>query len=202
MPILENNISRKRIGTLSEIPAPHTLTEKEARAAIAQAREMARFLVETAGWQSIRTLPGALAQGTDADLDALETDWRQALVRGYADDAWLEIASGFDQDAALAHIDELAKAEYGGRQAGSPGGERAAQYVAEAFAAYGLTPMGDPRKDLSGLPRPDRSNREDFMQRFPISYTVLSALPTLDVLNPGNLVLAYRQDFVTANRDV
>ncbi len=185
--ILENNISRNRTGSLSEIPALHTLDEKEAGAAIAQAREMARFLVETAGWQGIRSLPDAIAQSSDADLAGLETAWHQALSQGYADDTWPELVSSFDRDAALAHINALTQPEFGGRQAGSAGAGLVRQRIADQFAELDLVPMGD---------------NGGYLQRFPISYTVLSALPTLDIVEPERQSLTYREDFVTANRSV
>ena len=124
LPLLENNVSRKRIGSVTEIPSLLTLTEKEATAAIAQAREMARFLVNVAGPEKVQQLLAALGQSADVDtafqqvsgtdVSGMETAWGEALIRGYADDNWLEIVNGFDQDAALAHIVELTKPEYGG----------------------------------------------------------------------------------------
>ncbi len=197
LPLLENNVSRKRIGSVTEIPSPLILTEKEATAAIAQAREMGRFLVNVAGPEKVQQLLAALGQSADVDtafqqvfgtdVSGMETAWGEALIRGYADDNWLEIVSDFDQDAALAHIVELTKPEYGGRQAGSPGGELAIQTIAKQFAELDLVPLGD---------------GGDYLQRFPISYTALSALPMLDIVEPESQPLTYREDFVTANRGV
>ncbi|MBI4576053.1 MAG: M28 family peptidase [Planctomycetes bacterium] len=42
-----------------------------------------------------------------------------------------------------AHVDFLASDELAGREAGTPGGQAAADYIAAEFAAYGLRPCGD-----------------------------------------------------------
>ena len=197
LPTLENNVSRKRIGSVTEIPSTLTLSETEATAAIAQAREVTRFLITTTDPEKVQQLLAALSQNADVnsafrqvfgtDVSGMETAWGEALIRGYSEDAWVEIVNDFNQDAALAHIDELTKSEYAGRQAGSPGEELATQTIANQFAYLGLVPVGD---------------GGGYLQRFPISYTVLSALPTLELINPKSQSLIYRQDFVTANRDV
>ena len=66
----------------------------------------------------------------------------------------------------MRHIETLASPDYAGRMAGSPGGQAAANYIANRFAAYGLQPVGD-----DGT----------FFQSFPITYTELSAAPELVV---------------------
>jgi hypothetical protein len=100
------------------------------------------------------------------------------------------IARSFDPQQAHAHVTALASPEMAGRQAGSPGAARAAAYLAEQFAAYGLLPAGD----LTGAGR-----GTTFLQRFPISYTTFLSAPRLEIVDrEGQVVeaLAYRQDFV------
>ncbi|MBI2900991.1 MAG: M20/M25/M40 family metallo-hydrolase [Planctomycetes bacterium] len=46
-------------------------------------------------------------------------------------------------DDLKAHVQALASDEMGGRNAGTPEGEKAAQYVAERFKEYGLRPLAD-----------------------------------------------------------
>ena len=41
------------------------------------------------------------------------------------------------------HVRTLASDEYEGRRPGTPGGEKAAAYIAERFAEIGLEPAGD-----------------------------------------------------------
>jgi Zn-dependent M28 family amino/carboxypeptidase len=48
-----------------------------------------------------------------------------------------------DEAALQAHLDYLASDELEGREAGEPGYDKAAAYVAEQFAAIGLEPAGD-----------------------------------------------------------
>jgi len=51
------------------------------------------------------------------------------------------LAQRFDGQAALSHLVALTTPEMEGRQAGTPGGEAAAAYVAARFAEYGLEPI-------------------------------------------------------------
>lgn len=46
-----------------------------------------------------------------------------------------------DGESVLAHVSELSSAAYAGRQAGSAGGRKAAEYIAAQFKAMGLTPL-------------------------------------------------------------
>lgn len=78
----------------------------------------------------------------------------------------VSLATKFDVNAALTHIDTLAGQAYSGRYAGTSGGFEAGDYIAEMFASYGLQPAGD-----SGT----------FFQNFPIYINQLSDIPTLTV---------------------
>ncbi|MGE5561535.1 MAG: M28 family metallopeptidase [Chloroflexota bacterium] len=80
-----------------------------------------------------------------------------------------------------AEIEELSSPAYAGRQAGSPGGWRAADYIAGRFAAMGLQPLvGD-----------------SFFQEFPITYTHPANAPQAKVFDAnGRMIgrLRYGQD--------
>jgi DNA-binding CsgD family transcriptional regulator len=62
----------------------------------------------------------------------------------------------FDQDRAERHIAYLTDRDLAGRQAGAPGAESAADYIADRFSDYGLIPAGD---------------NDTYLQTFPISFT-------------------------------
>jgi len=52
------------------------------------------------------------------------------------------LAQEFDPDSLLAHVRYLASDELAGREAGEPGADAAAAYIAQAFEAYGLEALG------------------------------------------------------------
>lgn len=54
-------------------------------------------------------------------------------------------AQSVNPDSLLAHVRYLASDALAGREAGDPGADSAAAYVARAFAAYGLEPLGSDR---------------------------------------------------------
>ncbi|MDH5508554.1 MAG: M28 family metallopeptidase, partial [Anaerolineae bacterium] len=93
------------------------------------------------------------------------------------------LASAFEVDSAMDHINTLASPRYAGRYVGSPGGFAAGDYIAQQFAEYGLQPAGD---------------NGTFYQSFPIPYTKLSQIPTLAVISPDGVqqtVYTLHQDF-------
>ena len=69
-----------------------------------------------------------------AKLAPLPPDARKALA---------ELPPAFSQQAMRDHVAFLASPDLGGRGLGSPGLEKAAQYVAARFESYGLLPGGD-----------------------------------------------------------
>ncbi len=69
-----------------------------------------------------------------AKLPPLPADGRKALA---------ELPPVFSQQSLREHVEVLASPELKGRGLGSPGLEKAAQYVADRFKAYGLMPGGD-----------------------------------------------------------
>ena len=74
--------------------------------------------------------------------------------------------------ALIAHAEFLASDELGGRMTGSPGQERAAEYIAEHFAKLGLEPMGDPGSD----------GPRGWFQEYPVVRTYLDA-PRLQIVD-------------------
>jgi hypothetical protein len=54
----------------------------------------------------------------------------------------LATAQSLDPDALLGHIKYLASDELAGREAGEPGADSAAAYIARQFESYGLEPLG------------------------------------------------------------
>jgi len=93
-------------------------------------------------------------------------------------------ARGFDEERAMEHLVYLADDELGGRQAGTPDGQAAGDYVAAAFAEYGLQPAG-----TDGT----------YFQTFTVPYGRITELPLLTITPPPGAVLtrtyAYRQDY-------
>jgi len=87
------------------------------------------------------------------------------------------LASLFDFQIAMTHIETLAGEEYDGRYAGTPGGLKAGEYIAEQFEFYGLQPAG---------------NDGTFFQDFKIPLNLLSDIPSLAVEYPDGT----RQEFV------
>ncbi len=51
--------------------------------------------------------------------------------------SYAKLATSFDVQEALKHIEALTSGEMGGREAGTPGGEAAARYIASRFREYG-----------------------------------------------------------------
>ena len=70
----------------------------------------------------------------DGKLPPLPADGRKALA---------DLPPVFSQQALREHVGVLASPDLQGRGLGSPGLDKAAQYVADRFKAYGLMPGGD-----------------------------------------------------------
>ncbi len=83
---------------------------------------------------------------------------------------WVALADRFDADRALEDIRELASPRFAGRATGSAGAQRAAEWIAQRFAEYGLLPAGD-----GGT----------YYQEFPVPYAELTAMPEFALLGTG-----------------
>jgi len=115
-----------------------------------------------------------------ADFDAA---WRQDVLRGHIAPQDVETALAFQGQGALQHVQALAQPAWTGREAGTPGNQAAAQYVAQRMAEYGLQAAGD---------------NGTFFQSLVISQTALITTPVLHVLDDSGHTLStlrYRQDF-------
>ncbi|MBX7235181.1 MAG: ABC transporter permease subunit [Caldilineales bacterium] len=93
-------------------------------------------------------------------------------------------AGAFDAEAAQSHVQVLAGPAMEGRETGTPGAEKAAQYIAQQMEEIGLFPAGDDNT---------------FLQTAIVSRSHLVETPRLVLLDDqGNVAeaLVYRQDFV------
>ena len=93
-------------------------------------------------------------------------------------------AQQFDAGRALEDIRVLASPDLEGRMTGTPGAQRAAEFIANQMRAAGLFPGGD-----DGT----------YLQALPIPRGYLAETPRLEILDQQGHVaqaLAYRQDFV------
>ncbi|MBN1584227.1 MAG: M20/M25/M40 family metallo-hydrolase [Anaerolineae bacterium] len=187
----------------SSLPAPHMLTQEQIRMTNAQTWDMLRFLVQTLGWDKLIQLVHSIQQGLDLEMAwqtiwpaysfaEFRADWMLSLENAHVTPYELEIARAFDAERAQAHIAALVGAEFAGRQAGSPGAEKAADYIMHRFEEYGLMPAAAITPTLSG------QTAVSFFQHFPISYTTLMATPGFEIVDENGKAMAtliYRQDF-------
>jgi hypothetical protein len=100
----------------------------------------------------------------------------------------VDLATSFDSGRAIVHIAELSGPRYAGREAGTPGAQLAAAYIAEQFASLGLQPAGEAITVGGEL---------GYLGWQPITYTHLVATPVATFLDAdGDLLLdlAYRED--------
>ncbi|MDH7486081.1 MAG: M20/M25/M40 family metallo-hydrolase [Anaerolineae bacterium] len=158
---------------LAEMPPFQELGQDQVELAYGQAWDAVRTLIAAHGQAALNELVRLLGQGEELDaafraalgmtFADFEAAWRESAARGHVQPRWTEEASAFDGQRALQHVRELAGPAYDGREAGTPGGEAAARYVAEQFAALGLQPAGD----------------DGYFQRFPITRTALLQPPRL-----------------------
>jgi len=80
------------------------------------------------------------------------------------------LADTFSGEEALRHIEVLAGDAYQGRDAGSPAGHAAGDYIAAQYARFGLRPIGD---------------RGGYFQSFPMSSLQLGVMPSLSITLPS-----------------
>lgn len=93
----------------------------------------------------------------------------------------------FSKDIAYNHIVELSSEKYTGRKPGTEGNYKAAEYIAEQFRQYGLTPAGD-----GGT----------YFQSFKMQTIIYNDDITLKVVDKSNNLVesfAYRYDYVDVN---
>lgn len=125
----------------------------------------------------------AFLQATGTTYADFDTAWRESVLRGHIDPQDIQTALTFDGERALQHVRTLAQPAWAGREAGTPGNQAAAQYIAERFAEYGLQPAGD---------------EGTYFQHLVISQTGLITTPMLALLDESGQplqALRYRVDF-------
>lgn len=93
------------------------------------------------------------------------------------------VAQSFDATRAMLDIRALASPEFAGREAGMPGAQRAAEYIAQQMEEIGLQPAGED---------------ETFLRVTPNPRVHLHKVPQLRVANSNGALeeLTYRRDFV------
>lgn len=85
----------------------------------------------------------------------------------------VELAHAFDGQAALEYVRYLTSQDLAGRKAGTPGADKAAEFMAEKFRAAGLKPVGD---------------NGTYFQNLSYAFIDIAIPPTLAILNPDNSI--------------
>jgi hypothetical protein len=192
---LLREVSKERLDSLSSMAPAHVLSEEAAALARTHAWDAVRYLVYAHGRQALLDVLRHVGQGNSADLalqkatgqalPEFEAAWAESLAHAHAAPEWVETAWAFDPDQANRHVEALSASALEGRQAGSPGAEAAADYIAALFDEYGLMPAGDPTP-------------ASYLQHVPITYTTLIVAPRLEIASADDRTLdafTYRQDF-------
>ncbi len=129
------------------------------------------------------SLEAAFSQATGVPWTDFEAAWRASVLRGHIGPQDTATALTMDGQAALEHVQTLAQPDWRGREAGTPGNQAAAQYIAQRFAEYGMQPAGD---------------AGSYFQSFAISQTALLTTPVFALLDANGRPLKqfkYREDF-------
>lgn len=198
-PIAQEAVRRHNEFPLYEMPSWENTPDDQAALFRAQSWSVIEFIVERHGLAGLRRFiaRSIASEDTTANLRAalgadpatFQDEWREyARIAGAPGDL-VSLAQRFDSERALEQVATLASPEFGGRQAGSPGADLAADYIAAQFAALGLEPLGDPVSDT----------QQSYLQQFPVSYTQAVSAPTFVLLDGDGALLhtfTYRQDFL------
>ena len=192
-------VSNETVGNLSDMAPDYRLSRDEFTLLNAQAWDAVRYLVHAHGREILTNLLTSFREGvgletalqrhTGQALSEFEADWAESIPRAHASPAWVETAMAFDQERAFQHVTNLTDPDLSGRQAGAPGAENAAAYIAEQFDEYGLLPAGD---------------GDAFLQTFPISFTAHLATPRLEFIDENGQSVAnltYREEFAPLLND-
>jgi uncharacterized protein len=189
-------VAKQTAPSLDQMPTDDLLSDEEFRIASAITWNTLQHINLTYGNPALKQfiddlgdldVESALLEATGLTLAEFESEWRASVVRAHALPEWIQTAKSFDPDAAYEHIHYLTSPELGGRQAGSPGAQTAANYIAAKFLEYGLVPA-----NLDPVPA--------YSQYFPISYTMWITAPTLVIVGDQDGMterLVYRRDFTT-----
>jgi hypothetical protein len=182
-----------QLPALAEWPAMDQAESGQVDLLTGAALDVVQYMEDTYGRPAIHDLLRLLLSGDEmetafraamgTDLAGFEAAWLESAARGHVSQQWVDDALTFDGEAALARVRELAGEAYDGRESGTPGGQAAAEYVAEHFASLGLQPAGD-----DGT----------FLQQFAFTRTVSTDLPSVRLrLDGGGALseLVYGRDF-------
>jgi hypothetical protein len=107
---------------------------------------------------------------------------------GHAEQDWIGLVSLFDGNRVMPFVEGLTQPGMAGRQAGTAGADRAAAYIAGAFAEFGLQPAGD-------------GTDSGYMQSFPFTMTIRSAEPSLS-MDDDEFPYLYREEFLSLRSSV
>jgi uncharacterized protein len=206
LPKLSRSVPKYTLYDLRAMPGDEDVSGQERGMLNAQAWDTVRYLVYTHGWDALLdllqgqgrglSLDAALENAIGQSLPAFEAAWRESLPWAHARSEWIETANAFDPEGANEHVQYLASPELAGRQAGSPGAETAAAYIAAQFKKAGLVPVGDVR---NGNAWESGDTVPGFYQTVPFTRTVLLSAPRLEFVGASDqthAALAYRQDFL------
>ena len=214
---LPSKVERDQLGLLLKMPGAEEPDEELQQLADAQAWDSVSYLLEMYGNDHLSDfirLVGTLNDEEIAFQDAFGLDqgafdeaWRESVLRGHLQVGMERIAQGFDSGRAIAHVQMLTSAEFGGRGAGSVGAHASAEYIAEAFDAYGLVPIipfeqDDGAADLGEEALEILEGQDEFgyLQQFPIYSLSLARQPSLQLLDQYGEILIdfhYREHFLT-----
>ncbi len=149
---LLTSVEEQELGGLDEFTPDHEIEAENIDLIYSYAWDTLRFLVDRHGEDALETLLAENQSGTPIsvaleasigiELGSFETSWAQSLARAHAMPGWIAMAMNFDAEQAMTHVAYLASDELTGRQAGTPGGELAAEYIARQFGRSGWCRSG------------------------------------------------------------
>jgi Zn-dependent M28 family amino/carboxypeptidase len=188
------------------------LSQDRLEVARAQSWSLVAYVVDKYGLPDLQSLVSeAIAtDSTDRSLRAvlgMDTEpfmaqWQQYAASAGVPNGLVSMAQRFDGVTAQSHIDVLASPDLAGREAGAPGSDLAAAYIAGRFAALGLEPLGDPLQTsvtVTGTETMTTTGGLGYAQLVPISYTSITEVPSL-VLSDGDGTplrrFTYREEFM------
>ncbi len=209
-PIVQNAVRRHQELSLDDLLFFEELPEDQMELAYAQSWSLVSYIVKQHGLPGLRQFIARSIASNDTaanlraalgvDLGSFLDEWREYTRVAGMPDGLVSMAQRFDAERALVHVVALSSPEFGGREAGSPGADLAANYIAEQFAAVGLQPLGDPLTPTVVVTGTVMVTGElDYLQQFPISYTHLISIPTFTLLGDDGAALyefVYRENFI------
>lgn len=199
MPVVQDAVRRHQELPLDSLPSFEELPDGQVELAYAQSWSVVAYVAERYGQAGLRRLieravgagdlATALERALGVDPAAFQEGWREYALNSGVPEELVGVAQRFDAGRALDDIALLSGPDWGGREAGTEGADRAAAYIAEQFAAAGLEPLGDLLAE----------GKRGYFQWFPISHTQMLTIPAFALLDgEGQVALAleYRRDFV------